>query len=89
MQKMSVGGSIKSLAPNLTHFRSEKFSTFAVTWLASVQFWQLSEKQLYAASPLQELTSVIIVPPSSSESKSSTAEMCASYQQFSSVKNQR
>lgn len=36
MQKMSVGDTIRSLAPNLINFGSEKFSTFTVTRLASV-----------------------------------------------------
>lgn len=31
MQKMSIGDTIRSLAPNLINFRSEKFSTFTVT----------------------------------------------------------
>lgn len=85
MQNTSVGNSIRSLAPNLIHCMSEKFSTFSVTWLASVWIWRAVSEQLYAASLLQELTSVIMVP-SSSESKSATAEIYAPDQQFPSVK---
>lgn len=43
-----------------------------------------ASEQLYAEFLLQELTSVIITP-SSSETKSSTAEICVPDQQFLSV----